>query len=711
MDERDYLAVLNAVSQIPFGVGKKLMVDFLQGNVENESVKRNKLDKLSTFGSLAYSELEINTMINTLIMKGLIDYSPIKGNKDIKVLTLTLWGKKELEKPSPLKEKKLHYAKTAITKEDELLFKEFSFFLGDYNDEQKKAIITSSPNTLCIAGAGTGKTTVLTKRIEFLIKFRAVPQEAILAITFTRKARQEMIKRLHKIFPVNNIKVETFNSFCEKILKKHNNLAYDKPVKVVGYGDKLRLFRHALDKQHVSAEKALDLYFNGGQKTKTDDQLFNIFMNDCFFLRDYAKFKGKPLDDLMRGKSSRNSERAKLVYSICKSIEEEMDKLGLRDFADQLLDAITLFKKNPDLIPRFSHILVDEYQDVNSTQIELIKILNPENIFAVGDPRQSIFGWRGSDIRHILNFEQENQSTEVVTLTKNYRSTDCIVSLINSSIKTMGLLDLEPVIRAEKEIKLLNFASDEAEFEFIIQAIASSKGPRNSIFVLARTNKQLNELSLMLKARGIKHIMKNDEGDQDLEVSSDEITLATVHAIKGLEAETVFLIGCTNNNFPCRAQEHPVTELIELEAYNTEEEERRLFYVAMSRARKALYLSYCGKNLTSFITKEMIEIIDPHHDRLKQKTMESFGYKTQKSGAGTSYKIKENELYTSLQEWRRDKSRELGIPAFMIMHDKTLLEIAEKKPLELDEFEDIYGMGYTKTKKYGDEIIEIVKNS
>ena len=135
--------------------------------------------------------------------------------------------------------------KTIITEDDLSKFNELDSFLSKYNPEQKKAIISDKKNILCIAGAGSGKTTVLIKRIEFLIKYRGVDPSKILAITFTRKARQEMSERLLKL----NIRarVETFNSFSEKILQKYAQLIYNKPIRVMNYGHKAMAIMAALN--------------------------------------------------------------------------------------------------------------------------------------------------------------------------------------------------------------------------------------------------------------------------------------------------------------------------------------------------------------------------------------------------------------------------------------------------------------------------------
>ncbi|MFH1063576.1 MAG: UvrD-helicase domain-containing protein [Candidatus Woesearchaeota archaeon] len=700
--ELEYLSVLKALDEIPFGIGKKLLIEFLQGKKNNESIVRNKLHLKQNFGSMAYENDELNDIIDNLIMNDMIQLASLNSNKFWKVMELSPKGKKEICTPS-LYKRKLAYnfkeTKTLVTEEDKRLFNHFEDILSGYDDAQKKSIISNKKHILCLAGAGSGKTTVLTKRIEFLMKYRSVDPGRILAITFTRKARQEMMRRLGDTAPV---KVETFNSFCEKILRQHNDQAYDKPVRVIDYRDRILMIKKALSKLNIDIRAAINIYFSSAQqRTKTEEQLINIFMNDCFFLRDYFKFKNKPIDETSFDIGDAGHEKSvKMVIGICKHIEANMKKHGLRDFADQLVDTINLFEGHKNLIPQFDHILIDEYQDVNSTQIHLVDLLSPENVFCVGDPRQSIYGWRGSDIRYILNFKDKYPDCEMITLTKNYRSTRHIVELINDSIKNMRLADLESSVEEKedsKDIKLLKFNSEDAEFEFVIQMILASDVPRNEIFVLARTNRQLNELSQIMKIRGISHVVRNDEMRKKVIAGENDVTLATIHAIKGMEADKVFVIGCTSTSFPCKGSEHPVIDMVKIEEYDKEEEERRLLYVAMSRAKKNLCMTYTGNKHTSFITDNMLNILD-------EKTIEVKPQERSRAVPGQSG----SNLMARLKEWRNETSKMLGVPAFMIMHDRTLIDIAQKTPLTVKDLEDIHGLGPTKIMKYGEDILSLV---
>ena len=697
----DYLFVLKALQEIPFGVGKKLLIDFLQGNRMNKSIVNNKLYLKKNFGSMVYEKDELTAMINNLIQNDMIELNSVNANKRWKMLELSVKGKKELEEPI-LYRRKLAFnfreTETEITDEDRSLFEEFSVFLSRFNDEQKKAIISDKAHVLCIAGAGSGKTAVLTKKVEFLVKHRSIDPEKILAITFTRKARREMMTRLSEGGLLDSVMVETFNSFCEKILRQHNYLIYDKPVRVISYKDRAMMVNNALSKIHMDMSKAVDVYFSDAQmKGKTEEQLANIFRNDCFFIRDYFKFKNKKIAESSFETSSLKHEKSvKMVIAVCNYIEAYMRRYGLRDFADQLIDTIAFFKKHKDLIPRFDHILIDEYQDVNSTQIQLVDFLSPENIFCVGDPRQSVYGWRGSDIRYILNFEEKYPDCEIITLRKNYRSTGHIVDLINNSIKNMRLADLQSSIEGKKDINLLKFTSEDEEFKFVIQKIIESDLPRNEIFILARTNRQLNELSQLMKAQGVKHVVRSDEIKKSITSRKNDITLATIHAIKGMEAEMVFVIGCNGINFPCKGSEHPVIEMVKVEEYDKEEEERRLFYVAMSRAKNSLYLTYSGNKPTYFISNSMKKMIEEKEVKVQPKEKAEISIDQSK------------DMITRLKDWRRKLSKEHNVPAYVIMHDRTLIDIAQKIPRESAELEEIYGFGPEKIMKYGEEILKIV---
>ncbi len=610
-DSLDYVKILRALMELPFQVGRNLLVDFLNGDYGNKSVTKNRLDELDNFGKLLWGKDKIFRKIDELVTNGFIELVTSDYNKFVKVLSLTIRGRNEIVNPT-LSEKKLankiEFKKTEISNEDRKRFEGLNGFLDHFNDEQKKAVISENSNILCVAGAGSGKTMVLTKRIEFLVKYKGVDVSKILAITFTRKARQEMEKRLLEL-GIKGVVIHTFNSFCERILRIHGAEIYGRTIRVQGYGDKILAINMALASMGLNIEEVVSNYFTSSQKKfKNKGQLTNSFMNDCFSVMDYFKVTGDEYD-FSRNVDEKEKDNARRIYQITQYLKEHMKTQGLRDYTDQIIDTIKFFKASPNSIPSFDHVLVDEYQDVNAMQIELIELLASPNLFVVGDPRQSIFGWRGSDIGYILDFEKTHTNVDLIHLTKNYRSAKEIVKFMNHSISDMGLPDLEHHNEFRNvEIRILDFEGEKAEQEFVIGNILNSDVANEDIFVLARTNRQLMELSQSMNARGIPHLVRADmgvgKGDNE-GIKEGKVTLASVHAIKGLETKKVFVIGANEQNFPCKASDHPAIEMIKDDDYNKEEEERRLFYVAISRAKEILYVTYSGKKPTHFISDEM----------------------------------------------------------------------------------------------------------
>ena len=333
--ELEYLKILEAIELMPFNVGKNLLVDFLNGNESNESVKRNKLSKKEFFGYFSlYQKNEIENMLENLIHNDLIEVKPLNENRFIKVLSLTEKGKKELVEPNLYKKKlsnNFRIVKTNITDEDKKVFEVFGFFLKSYNDDQKKAIISKNNKILCIAGAGSGKTTVLTKRIEFLVTFKSAIPEKILAITFTRKARREMSSRLSKSQYCQGVMAETFNSFCEKIIKAHESRIYKRKTRVMSYSDKITIFKAALKEANIDFTKAVSQYFSYRQiSEKTNEELIKILMNDCYSVIEIYKMNKMDINALKEYKDLHSDDQKNLnmIYEICGQILSLMKKLA-----------------------------------------------------------------------------------------------------------------------------------------------------------------------------------------------------------------------------------------------------------------------------------------------------------------------------------------------------------------------------------------------
>jgi superfamily I DNA/RNA helicase len=696
MEEKlEYTRILRALMELPFQVGRNLLVDFLLGDYKNKSISKSRLDELDNFGSLNWDRSRLFGEIDRLISNGMIEMVQSDYNRFVKVLSLTIRGRNEITRPT-MEAKKLgnrvDFGETKIEEGDREAFEKYADFLEMFNEEQKKAIVSGAKNLLCVAGAGSGKTTVLTKRIDFLVKHKGVEPSKILAVTFTRKARREMERRLNEL-GVSGVKVHTFNSFCERVLQRHGIQIYGRQVRVQSYGDKILAMNMALATMGLEMGQVVDEYFNVGQKKfRTASQLANAFMNDCFAVMDYFKVSGKRDYDFSKDVEGKDKVNAERVYRITQYLREHMETQGLRDYSDQIIDAVDFFKKQPASVPNFEHVLVDEYQDVNALQIELLGLLKSENLFVVGDPRQSIFGWRGSDVNYILNFEKDFGDAEVVHLKRNYRSREGVIEFMNHVIRDMGLPDLEGHLEGEARIRVLDFESEDAERNFVLREIEDEGVPLGDIFVLARTNRMLMELSKVMKERGIVHFVREDDSAKLGAVSKgrEGVTLATVHAIKGLEAKKVFVIGANEQNFPCKTSDHPAVEMVKNDDYDREEEERRLFYVAVSRAKEELVVSYSGKRGSYYITSEMREMVGRKLPVVEDKSDVDEG------------------LVGELKSWRSIVGEERGVPVYAVLTNATIDEIAEKKPESAEELMKISGIGPEKLMKYGGKILGIV---
>lgn len=679
--------VIHLIEQLNYPVGKRLLAEILKGEF-TARVKKLKLNHLPGYGSLElYDFPDIYRLLDKMLFRGMIKVEKSHKTGFLPVIAV-MNGYIDTDSDEMNAD---DFDK--VTDEDRKIFEAFGDFLEGYNDEQKKCIIDNSKRLLCVAGAGSGKTTVLTKKIEFLIKYRSVESERILAITFTRKARQEMMSRLADMIPGHRVRIETFNSFCEKLLKENEEIIYDKPCRVMNYKDKIQLFQEACSEIGVSTKEALEKYYSRKKLRETDSKtLFFGLINDVFSIIENCKNNNKGLSETRAAINNleKNSEKnaALFIYSIIQKIEKYKSEKGLRDYTDQLVDGLALIRKQPGIISGLEHVLVDEFQDVNELQVQILQEINPGFLFAVGDPRQSIYGWRGSKVEYIMNFKNHYPESKIIQLSKNYRSCSEIVETGNIVVKGMNLPPLRATRDKLNDITLINNSDEEKESLFAAQSILSQNVSNKNIFVLVRTNKQAELLAEVFEQHKIGYLKRTvEEQKQKLEPAENEVTISTVHAIKGLEADVVYLLGVNSNSFPCLVSDKPVIDQMKLNNhYDKYNEELRLLYVAMTRAKKQLIISYYN-TLSPFITKEVL-------DRMRQLE-------------NGSRKVTSED---KLRQWRLEKSREFGLKPYMVFSDKALFQLLAMRPKSYDELITIPGIGENKVDKFGDELLDIVNS-
>jgi len=342
--------------------------------------------------------------------------------------------------------------------------------LENLNDAQVRAVQKTDGPLLVLAGAGTGKTRVLTTRIGYILSQNLAAPWQILALTFTNKAAAEMKNRLDIMgdgaFFARDIWCGTFHSICLRILRSNYAAAGLRPDFLI-YGE---------DDQKAVIKKILaDL---NTTTTKTPAE----------YVEDFSRIKDKGLSNIQRNDK------------IFAGYNAELARLGAVDFGDIILYVLRLFESNPDILARyqnqFKYILVDEFQDTNAAQMQLLTFLTrgkeSPNICCVGDDDQSIYSWRGAEIKNILDFEKNFPGTEIIRLETNYRSTANILGAANSLIRhNTGRLgkDLSPAdANADgNKIYVLTVLSDLDEVKFIADAIINDGPIYNDKTILIRS--------------------------------------------------------------------------------------------------------------------------------------------------------------------------------------------------------------------------------
>ncbi len=371
--------------------------------------------------------------------------------------------------------------------------------LKQLNAQQMKAVTHPKGPLLVLAGAGSGKTRVLTYRVAYLAEELGVSPKNIIAITFTNKAANEMKERIKQLLSgTEGFLVSTFHSACVRILRKDiDKIGYDRGFAIFDAYDQKVVVRDAIKELNLSDKKfppASVLNYIGREK----DKLYT---------------PQKSFD-------SSNDVRERTMAQIYRLYQKKLYDSNALDFDDLIMKTVELFNHNPTVLSyyqnRFLHILIDEYQDTNRAQYELIKLLagRYKNICAVGDDDQSIYGFRGADIRNILDFERDFPDAVVIRLEQNYRSTQNILDAANTVINNnigRKKKHLWTQNRRGEKIRIATLKDEKEEALFIarkIQDINDREGLEYGNFaVLYRTNAQSRVLEDTMLRSGIPYRM------------------------------------------------------------------------------------------------------------------------------------------------------------------------------------------------------------
>ena len=365
------------------------------------------------------------------------------------------------------------------------------------NKEQYEGATTVEGQVLILAGAGSGKTRVLTYRMAHMIEDLGIPPYKILAITFTNKAAKEMKDRVKGIVgeKADDMWISTFHSTCVRILRR--------------------------EIEHLGYRSSFTIYDTSDQKTLLTECMKALNINDKDISQKEIMGKISRAKDKMQTPESYKREfesnfRENKIADVYLMYQKRLKENNAMEFDDLIFKTVQLFKKNPDVLEfyqrKFQYIMVDEYQDTNGAQYELVKLLaaKNKNICVVGDDDQCIYAWRGADISNILDFEKDYPNAKVIKLEQNYRSKGNILDAANVVIANNAHRKSK-ALRTEQEsgskIKVYRAFDDRAEGDFVsktIEELKEKEGRKNEDFaILYRTNAQSRIFEETLRRRGI----------------------------------------------------------------------------------------------------------------------------------------------------------------------------------------------------------------
>ncbi len=373
--------------------------------------------------------------------------------------------------------------------------------LSSLNPQQRLAVETIKGPVLILAGAGTGKTRVITYRIAHMIE-RGIQPRNILGVTFTNKAAREMQERVSKLIPRAKTKEErkenrpticTFHSLCVRILRQH--------IEKLGYKRNFVIYDES--EQLGAIKKILAQISTNGEKTDPGAilSLLSRFKNGGGNSAAFA-------DPSLRAMAEHIRRRYESALHACNAV----------DFDDLILLTLRLFEEHPDALQacreKYRYVMVDEYQDTNASQFKLVHFLTQEhrNLCVVGDDDQSIYGWRGAEISNLLDMEKFFPEVKVIKLEQNYRSTNTILNAANAVIKN-NLRRRGKQLWSEKgdgtKITISSFETDEEEARDIVEQIEyarmAKRIPWGAQAILFRTNQQSRPLETALRKAGVRY--------------------------------------------------------------------------------------------------------------------------------------------------------------------------------------------------------------
>jgi len=634
--------------------------------------------------------------------------------------------------------------------------------LDGLNDEQRRAVTAVRGPVAILAGAGTGKTTAVTRRIAYQVASGAFRARSILAVTFTEKAAGELKGRLARL-GVEGVEARTFHGAALSQLGRLYPSATGRPLPEV-LGSKAPVI--------ASLASALPPPFKFLPRSELASEI------------EWAKNRRFAPDDYLEALGRDGHEPpipAELMHRVFEGYERRKERARRLDFEDMLGLAIRLFDEHPEAAAeirrRFHAFTVDEYQDVNALQQALLErwLGDRDDACVVGDDYQSIYTFTGASPEHLLRFGHRYPNATLVRLERNYRSTPQVLTVANALARRMGGIgkQLRPTSGDGPSPTARAMPDAEAELTFVVRAVRDVHEREDvrfeEIAVLYRINARSEPFEEAFARAGIPYQVRDGaflrrpgarsvlaairratdsvvasveaatealgyaperEVDDDQETtrqadlgrmralaaefasahpdgsisefvgelgtrfaaeqSGRGVNLLTYHRAKGLEFDAMFLPRLIDGELPFRGKRNR----------SDPEEERRLLYVGITRARRHLFLSWpadARSRPSPFLAE--IGVTDAVRPLTKVRPA------TSSSGSG------DDPLFDRLRSWRAGRAKADGVPAYVVFHDATLYAIADRRPADWAGLAGVSGVGPAKLERYADEVLAIVREA
>ena len=574
--------------------------------------------------------------------------------------------------------------------------------LQDLDDAQKAVVETLEGPVVIYAGAGSGKTRALTYRIANGVLNKLFDPTKVLALSFTTRAADEMALRLASL-GIRNVATRTFHSAALRQLKYFWPIAIGGTMPII-IENKYKVLDTALKNKKLKIREVISEIEFAKTNRMDPESLSNLDFADAY--QDYINFT---------------------------------DKNNLIDFEDVLMLLVAIFEDRPDLLSEvqqtFEFFSVDEYQDVNPLQQNLLDLWlgANENICVVGDIAQTIYSFAGAKAKYLEEFPHKYPNAAIFRLNRNYRSSFEIVDFANSLLAQMpssksSVGSLFPTRAKNEVVKIKSLSNDFEEAKMITQEIGqlleNGVEPKN-IAVLSRVNAQLELLASQLESENIEFYMQTNERYSLKSRLEPKITLASIHATKGLEWDHVFVLGVSDGYLP----------FIQAETQDEINEELRLLYVATTRAKENLYLSWAKsrdsdsgeriisrflnqKNKLNVATDETVYTTISRKNEITKDLMRCKNCeKPLVSGSEVILQRCKNcpsklpsEYLLAAKKWRAEQAIIENLPEFLIFSDASLEAFVEAifEVKSESEFLKIVGVDEVKFGKYFDELSTVL---